>query len=43
MTAEKERERLREEGIAVTESMTRVGGLAVSRALGDHFLKKQKR
>lgn len=28
-------------GIEVGESQTRVGGLAVSRALGDHFLKNE--
>jgi serine/threonine protein phosphatase PrpC len=26
----------------MTESQTRIGGLAVSRALGDHFLKNEK-
>ncbi len=36
---ESERARLREEGVEVSEATTRVGGLAVSRALGDHFLK----
>ncbi len=38
-SAESERARLREAGVEVSEATTRVGGLAVSRALGDHFLK----
>jgi protein phosphatase len=36
---ESERARLRQAGLEVSEATTRVGGLAVSRALGDHFLK----
>ena len=36
---ESERSRLRAAGLEVSEATTRVGGLAVSRALGDHFLK----
>jgi len=33
--------RLADENIAVKEGQTRVGGLAVTRALGDHFVKRQ--
>jgi protein phosphatase len=29
-------------GIELADTQTRVGGLAVSRALGDHFLKQEK-
>lgn len=36
-----ERARLRSLGIDVADSATRLGGLAVSRALGDHFLKRE--
>ena len=38
-TLEAERARLRALGIHVNESTTRIGGLAVSRALGDHLCK----
>jgi protein phosphatase len=42
-SSEEERERITNEGGELTSGQTRVmGGLAVSRALGDHFLKKEK-
>eukprot|EP01117_Protostelium_nocturnum_P000197 TRINITY_DN1026_c0_g1_i1.p1 TRINITY_DN1026_c0_g1~~TRINITY_DN1026_c0_g1_i1.p1 ORF type:complete len:711 (-),score=212.53 TRINITY_DN1026_c0_g1_i1:69-2201(-) len=37
-----ERKRIVESGIEFAPHQTRVGGLAVSRALGDHFLKQEK-
>eukprot|EP01119_Soliformovum_irregulare_P003406 TRINITY_DN1390_c0_g1_i1.p1 TRINITY_DN1390_c0_g1~~TRINITY_DN1390_c0_g1_i1.p1 ORF type:complete len:258 (+),score=65.72 TRINITY_DN1390_c0_g1_i1:424-1197(+) len=37
-----ERNRLIGDGIEIAENATRVGGLSVSRALGDHFLKQEK-
>lgn len=39
---EEERNRITAAGIKVSSAQTRVGGLAVSRALGDHFLKGEK-
>jgi len=42
-TNEEEKERIRSSGAELTANQTRVtGGLAVSRALGDHFLKQEK-
>ncbi len=42
-SSEEERERIRASGAELTSGQTRVsGGLAVSRALGDHFLKQEK-
>lgn len=40
-TEASERERLISSGVELSENQTRVGGLAVSRALGDHFLKEE--
>jgi len=40
--SKEERSRLALAGIEVGDTQTRVGGLAVSRALGDHFLKQEK-
>jgi len=42
-SSDEERERIRATGAELTSGQTRVsGGLAVSRALGDHFLKQEK-
>jgi protein phosphatase len=42
-SSEEERERIRASGAEINSGQTRVsGGLAVSRALGDHFLKNEK-
>jgi len=41
-TDAEERERIIASGSELTPTQTRVGGLAVSRALGDHFLKQEK-
>eukprot|EP00297_Palpitomonas_bilix_P000254 CAMPEP_0113873994 /NCGR_PEP_ID=MMETSP0780_2-20120614/4083_1 /TAXON_ID=652834 /ORGANISM="Palpitomonas bilix" /LENGTH=375 /DNA_ID=CAMNT_0000859709 /DNA_START=34 /DNA_END=1161 /DNA_ORIENTATION=- /assembly_acc=CAM_ASM_000599 len=37
-----ERDRIIADGIEVSPAQTRVGGLSVSRSLGDHFLQEQK-
>eukprot|EP00005_Dracoamoeba_jomungandri_P002833 CAMPEP_0174252486 /NCGR_PEP_ID=MMETSP0439-20130205/1935_1 /TAXON_ID=0 /ORGANISM="Stereomyxa ramosa, Strain Chinc5" /LENGTH=872 /DNA_ID=CAMNT_0015333029 /DNA_START=89 /DNA_END=2707 /DNA_ORIENTATION=+ len=37
-----EKLRMREEGIEISDGATRISGLAVSRALGDHFVKTTK-
>jgi len=37
-----EKKRIRDSGIEMLDNQTRVGGLAVSRALGDHFLKNER-
>jgi serine/threonine protein phosphatase PrpC len=36
-----ERQRMREAGLEVSDNQTRINGLAVSRTLGDHFVKQQ--
>lgn len=36
-----ERKRIIESGVELSSTQTRIGGLAVSRALGDHFLKQE--
>lgn len=41
-TETEEKQRLVASGIEILENSTRIGGLAVSRALGDHFLKNEK-
>lgn len=40
-TDKEEKQRVRNSGIEMKENATRIGGLAVSRALGDHFLKRE--
>eukprot|EP01116_Phalansterium_solitarium_P016117 TRINITY_DN366_c0_g1_i1.p1 TRINITY_DN366_c0_g1~~TRINITY_DN366_c0_g1_i1.p1 ORF type:complete len:1177 (+),score=508.00 TRINITY_DN366_c0_g1_i1:146-3676(+) len=37
-----EKKRIRDSGIEMLDNQTRVGGLAVSRAFGDHFLKNER-
>jgi len=39
---DEERNRVKMMGVDLADGQTRVGGLAVSRALGDHFLKKER-
>lgn len=36
-----EKERMRQAGIEISDNQTRINGLAVSRSLGNHFVKEQ--
>ena len=40
MSSPEEQERLRNEGLKINPGQNRINGLAVSRALGDHFIKQ---
>ena len=41
-TDSEERARMIEMGVDLSEGQTRIGGLTVSRALGDHFVKSER-
>eukprot|EP01094_Clydonella_sp_ATCC50884_P027429 TRINITY_DN786_c0_g1_i2.p1 TRINITY_DN786_c0_g1~~TRINITY_DN786_c0_g1_i2.p1 ORF type:complete len:406 (-),score=150.89 TRINITY_DN786_c0_g1_i2:602-1660(-) len=42
VNSESERARMELEGVQLTEGQSRINGLAVARALGDHFVKQRK-